>query len=329
MSRVDEALRRAQAMETESAGAASVAETKSIIAEDPLDLPLEPPTLRASGRATSRAEHGPLYRDFNKDPQVRASRRGQAENRRTVGQLLPSLIDRIDRALAQKVVVDANMMATSREQYRRLAASLHHTQRASGLKVVMIASAAPGEGKTLTAANLGLTFSESYKRSVLLVDADLRRPALHKVFGTDNASGLTEGLLAPLDSKLPVRQVSDRLALLQAGQPNSDPMAGLTSERMRRLLDEARELFDWIIIDSPPVALLPDANLLGAMVDGALIVIKAGSTPYELVQRAVEAIGRARILGVVLNRAETVPHGYGYDYYHAYYGAQAEGSTSS
>ena len=86
-------------------------------------------------------------------------------------------------------------------------------------------------------------------------------------------------------------------------------MAGLTSERMRRLIDEAREAFDWVIIDTPPVGLLTDANLLASMVDGAVLVVKAGSTPYDLVKRAVDAIGRERLLGVVLNRADEQPHG--------------------
>jgi capsular exopolysaccharide synthesis family protein len=230
------------------------------------------------------------------------------------------LLERIDGSLAQKIVIDQSMMATSREQYRRLAATLHHAQTATGLKVIMIASAAPAEGKTLTAANLALTFSESYRRNVLLIDADLRRPALHTIFGTDNASGLTEGLTAPTERRLPVRAITERLGLLQAGRPSSDPMAGLTSDRMRRLIVEARESFDWIVIDSPPVGLLPDANLLAAMVDGVVMVVKAGATSYELVNRAIEMVGRARILGVVLNRAEVAPYGYGYDYYNGYYG---------
>ena len=101
-----------------------------------------------------------------------------------------------------------------------------------------------------------------------------------------------------------VRQVSTRLAVLPAGRPSADPMAGLTSERMKRLLDEARQSFDWVILDTPPVMLLPDAHLMASMVDGAVLVVRAGSTPHELVRRAAEAIGRSRILGVVLNRAE-------------------------
>lgn len=233
-----------------------------------------------------------------------------------------SLMERIDAALAEKVVVDTNISAASREQYRRLAATLHHAQRDRGLEVVMITSAVPGEGKTLTAANLALTLSESYRRSVLLVDADLRRPALHSVFRIDNSSGLGEGLVAAEQHRLPVRQVSERLAILPAGHPSADPMAGLTSDRMRRLLEEAREVFDWVIIDTPPVALLPDANLLGSMVDGIAIVVKAGSTSYELVRRAIDAVGRQRILGVVLNRAAGGVHSPGYGAYDHYYGAQ-------
>jgi len=92
---------------------------------------------------------------------------------------------------------------------------------------------------------------------------------------------------------------------------------------MRRLIDEARKSFDWIILDTPPVALLTDASLVSAMTDGAVIVIKAGHTSYELVERAVAALGRERTLGVVLNHAELTLQGSGYygDYYYYYGGA--------
>ncbi|MGH9173523.1 MAG: CpsD/CapB family tyrosine-protein kinase, partial [Vicinamibacterales bacterium] len=210
-----------------------------------------------------------------------------------------------------------------REQYRRLAATLHQAQGASGLKVVMIASAVQREGKTLTATNLALTFSESYQRRVLLIDADLRRPTLHTIFGVDNSSGLSQGLLSPEHHQLPVRDVSPRLAILPAGGPTTDPMAGLTSDRMRRLIEEAREAFDWVIIDTPPVVLLSDANLLGAMVDAAVLVVRAGSTSYDLVNRALAAIGRERVIGVVLNSANGGGHTKGEDsYYHYGYLAQ-------
>src|SRR5262249_7156664 len=147
----------------------------------------------------------------------------------------PMLIDRVTHALAEKIVIDQNMAPVSREQYRRLAAVLHHAQLDGTLAVLMVTSALPSEGKTLTCSNLALTFSESYQRNVLLIDADLRRPGLHNVFGIDNSSGLSDGLAADHEPKIAIRQVSPHLSILPAGSATSDPMARLTSERMRTL----------------------------------------------------------------------------------------------
>lgn len=237
------------------------------------------------------------------------------------------LFERIDARLNEKVVIDQNMSAASREQYRRLAAVLHDAQSTAGLQVVMVASAVAGEGKTLTASNLALTFSESYQKRVLLIDGDLRRPTLHSVFRLDTAFGLADGLVSESETKVMVRQVSNRLAVLPAGRPSSDPMAGLTSDKMRRLLNEARQSFDWVILDTPPVMLLPDAHLMASMVDGAVLVVRAGSTPHELVRRASEAIGRNRIVGVVLNRAEPSGHHDHYQYYGYGYGYGGDGKS--
>lgn len=231
------------------------------------------------------------------------------------------LFERLDATLAQKIVVDRNIMPVSREQYRRLAATLHHAQEDAGVKVVMVASAVVGEGKTLTASNLALTFSESYKRSVLLIDGDFRRPALHVVFNIDAPYGLSEGLMSVVEQKMPLYRVSERLTILPAGKPSSDPMAGLTSGRMRRVIQEAREAFDWVIVDTPPVGLLPDANLLATMVDGAVLVVRANSTPYHQVVRAIDALDRNRLLGVVLNSA-TASTGSHHNYYSYYHGAR-------
>src|SRR4030095_9612182 len=102
-------------------------------------------------------------------------------------------------------------------------------------------------------------------------------------------------------------------------RPTSDPISALTADRMRRLIDEAREVFDWIIIDTPPIRLLTDAWLVSSLADGVILVVKAGTTPYENVTRAVDALGRERLMGVVLNRATENDHRNGYDYY-KYYG---------
>ena len=193
---------------------------------------------------------------------------------------------------------------TSTEQYRRLAGRLHMAQAEHGTRIVMITSAIPGEGKTLTATNLALTLSESYKRQVLLVDADLRRPWVHELFQIPNVSGLNDGLRGEDDRKVPLLRLTDHLTVLTAGRPDRDPMSILSSPRMRRVLQEAARRFEWVLVDTPPVAMLTDAHLLSSLVDAVLLVIESGRTPLAAINTAVESVGRDRILGVVLNRAD-------------------------
>jgi protein-tyrosine kinase len=159
------------------------------------------------------------------------------------------------------------------------------------------------EGKTLTCVNLALTLSESYHRSVLLMDGDLRRPWLHDVFGVPNFSGLNDTSTSP-EVKIPVLQVSEKLSLLTAGRPASDPMRVLSSERMDHVLQEARGRFDWVLLDTPPITLLTDASLLASKADLVVLVVEAGKTSYQVALRAIDVVGRNRLIGVVLNRAQ-------------------------
>ena len=205
---------------------------------------------------------------------------------------------------AGKVVGGAAMDPRSAEQYRRLAAALHQAQVERGINKVMVASAVAGEGKTLTALNLAVTLSESYLRRVVLVDADLRCPRVHELVDSAPTHGLNEALKAPHPKPLTLMTLSSRLSILPAGQADPDPMGQLTGARMAAVLDELSEKFDWVILDTSPVVLLPDANLLAGMVDGAVIVIRAGHTSYDLVDRAIQTLGRKRILGLILNQVD-------------------------
>ncbi len=198
------------------------------------------------------------------------------------------------------------------EQFRRLAATLHHAHRTSGLRSVMITSAAPGDGKTLTAVNLALVLAESYRYNVLLVDADLRRPSISRVVQLSDDSGLSEALRSHTEQKLALVSITPRLTLLPAGQPIANSIEALTSPRMQRILGEATQTFDWVVIDAPPVGPTADARLLTQMVGGTLFVVHAGQTPYPEVQKAIDAIGREHILGVVLNGVELSANDYQY-----------------
>ena len=323
MSRVEEAMRRAAEYAATGLPQADVETAAEPIAPAPVDSALlarEPFPLEMPDRRTpARPAPVPVEGRVAPPPPAETPATESAPPLRLKPNTV-SLLERVDSTLTARVVIGSDISPASREQYRRLGATLHHAQEAQGLKVIMIASALQGEGKTLTATNLALTLSESYQRNVLLIDADLRRPALHTVFGIGIHQGLSEGLSATEGRPLSVRQVSPRLAILPAGRANADPMAGLTSERMRLVISEGKAAFDWVIVDTPPVVLMPDANLLAAMVDGAVLVVKAASTPCELVNRAVTAVGRERILGLVLNRAEPDPHAGNYGDYAYYYG---------
>ena len=227
-----------------------------------------------------------------------------------------------------KVIVGPRADPGLVEQYRRLGAALHHHQLQTGARTLMVTSAAASEGKTLTATNLALTMSHSYERRVLLIDADLRRPSLHEILRLPNSVGLSDSLRHPERALAKYHAITPTLSVFSAGRPDSDPMAGLVSETMNRILIEATEKFDWVIVDTPPVALLPDANLLAAMIDTALLVIGANSTPYPLIRRAIEAIGEQRILGAVLNRMSTAEIVAAYNYYGYGYGAYAYGPSN-
>jgi capsular exopolysaccharide synthesis family protein len=220
----------------------------------------------------------------------------------------------VEPSLASRLVIGPSASPIVAEQFRRLAATLHHAQLVQGTKVVMIASANPGDGKTLTSANLALTLSESYRRDTLLIDADLRRPALHNIFRVPNVSGLNDGLKAGDDARLSALRLTDKLTLLPGGKPVHDPMGGLTSSRMRRILEEAAARYEWVILDTAPLSGLADANVLGAMVDAAILVVRANQTPHQDVVNAIEALGRDRVLGCVLNDAEPM----GDNAYHRY-----------
>ena len=206
-----------------------------------------------------------------------------------------------------KMVLGRHIPAAAVEQDPQARRGVAPRPGAARTKVVMMASTLAGEGKTLTATNLALTLSESYRRRVALIDADLRRPTVHDMFGLPNVSGLNDVLSARGDAACEIFDVSPCLSVLTAGRPNPDPISGLTSERMRRLVAAAAKEFEWVILDTPPVGLLPDAGLLGGMVDTVVLIVAAGRTQYRMVHRTVEAIGRDRIFGVVLNRAATDP----------------------
>jgi protein-tyrosine kinase len=214
------------------------------------------------------------------------------------GFTMPRTVTGLSPDAAARMVTSPNASPQMVGQFRLLGAALHQQPRPSG--VVLLTSAIASEGKTFTAMNLALTLSESFRRRVVLVDADLRRPSIHTLLGQPLENGLSDVLST--GEPRPLRGVTENLAALTAGAAMNDPIPLLTSERLPRVIGQLASVFDWVVIDTPPTGPLPDVGLLAAHADIVLFVIEAGRTPWPVAQRALESISKNRVTGVVLNR---------------------------
>jgi non-specific protein-tyrosine kinase len=193
------------------------------------------------------------------------------------------------------------------EAYRNLAANLQfsHALRSgpnagTPLQVVGITSATASDGKSAVVANLAVALAEA-GRSVIVVDADLRQPGLHTLFGTSGGEGLTSALLN--DGHLPLQDTGiERVRLLASGPPPANPVEALASRRVEQLLARLRAQADFVLVDLAPAAGLADASVLAPRLDGILMVLSAGRTRRDVARRAKEQLVRvdAHVLGVVL-----------------------------
>jgi capsular exopolysaccharide synthesis family protein len=190
------------------------------------------------------------------------------------------------------------------EQYRSLRTRLAHAEGAGALRTVLITSPQKGEGKSLTSANLALTMAQELQRRVVLVEADLRKPSLQHLFGLPPGPGLSEYLAGAVELKDAMRFVPEHnLTLLPAGAAPINPAELLGSIAMRRMLDHLRTRFDRVLLDTPPVLPLADVAILAPLVDGCLMVVRAGYTPKPAIENALRAFDSSRLLGVVLNES--------------------------
>jgi capsular exopolysaccharide synthesis family protein len=190
------------------------------------------------------------------------------------------------------------------EQYRQLRTRLSLAEGASSIRTVLITSPQKGEGKSLTSANLALTMAQELQRRVVLIEADLRKPSLQQLFGLPAGPGLSDYLAGATDLQQAMRFLPDHhLTVIPAGSTPANPAELLGSTAMRRLLDQLRTTFDRVILDTPPVLPLADVAILAPMVDGALMVVRAGYTPKPAIENALRAFDSSRLLGVVLNES--------------------------
>lgn len=211
------------------------------------------------------------------------------------------------------------------EEFRSLRTRLNHLQTLQPIHSVVITSPSPAEGKSFTAANLALAQSHLEGNLTLLCDFDFRRPVLHNLFQMPRSPGATDYLQGKAQLHEVIRRVEGtNLYIMPAGEAVLNPLELLNLAEVKTLMDRLPSVFNWVILDSPPLLFAADANLLSTLVHGLVMVVRLGSTTIEVVTRAIGSLCQNNILGIVVNCAQKSELYSKYTYYHSYYYSKTE-----
>jgi capsular exopolysaccharide synthesis family protein len=207
------------------------------------------------------------------------------------------------------------------EQFRSLRTRVLQAGEREKMNVFVITSSGVGEGKTLTTLNLAWLLAQTEGVRALVIDSDLRQPCATDYMGIDAPSGLSEVLGGQVSLQDAIVRLDPAgLYLLPGGKARDDVAELLSGPTFASVIKEARRMFDYILIDAPPLGIFTDANVLISRADGALLVVRAGKTRYAAIDRLLEQLPRERLLGVVLNRTDEQLEPSSYYYQRRYYG---------
>lgn len=212
-------------------------------------------------------------------------------------------------------IVQKNPKSIAAEAYRSLKTNIQYSSFDKEYKTIVITSSNPGEGKSTTSGNLALTLAEGESR-VLLVDCDMRKPSMHKNFRVTNTYGIADILLQRKKVMDVAHMYNKNLSIITAGKVPPNPAEMLGSKAMSAFLEEMKDHFDYIILDTPPVQAVADAQILSTKVDGTIIVVRAGVTKKEDVHDTVNNLKKvnANIIGTVLHAVDSSKNKYYYYY---------------
>ncbi len=207
------------------------------------------------------------------------------------------------------------------EEFRSIRTRLNHLQSLQPIHVVVVTSPSPAEGKSFAAANLALAESQLAGNNTLLVDFDFRRPVMHNLFQVERSPGATDYLLGDVPLHAAIRKLAGtNLYLMPAGRAVKNPLELLNLREVRTLFSELPKTFNWVILDSPPLLFSADANLLGTLADGTVLVVRIGQTTIDTVQRSMQSLCENNVLGIVVNGARAGELYSKYTYYYSKYG---------
>lgn len=217
-----------------------------------------------------------------------------------------------------RLVAITQPTSTYCEEYRSLRTHVLHKSQRQKLQAIVVASVNPSEGKSVTALNLSWLLAQTDGVKCLIIDSDLRMPSIADYLGIETDKGLSHILTgeATLAESI-IRLEPSGLHILPGGDARTDVAEMISGPKFKEILREAREMFDYVIIDAPPLGIFTDATVLINHADGAMLVVRANRTRYSLIDRLLEPIPRERLLGVVLNQSEEVldESHYNYGYY--------------
>ena len=212
-------------------------------------------------------------------------------------------------------VLEKQPKSVEAESYRILRTNIMYSSFDKKIKRILVTSSEPGEGKSTTSGNLALAFAQDEKK-VILIDCDLRKPSLHKKFRISNNRGLSDVIIDRDKLNKCIQKRTEYLDILTAGKIPPNPSEMLGSQAMSSLLDELSNFYDVIILDSPPVLAVTDAQILSTKVDGTVLVVRAEKTKKDTVLAAKGVLDKvnANILGTVLNGGDKNKDNYYYYY---------------
>ena len=199
------------------------------------------------------------------------------------------------------------------EAYRSLRSNIEYSSFDDEYRAIVVTSSVPGEGKSTTSGNLALSLAQSGNK-VLLVDCDMRKPSIHKKFKISNMSGTAELLLRKESFEDVANFYNENLTIITAGKIPPNPSEMLASRAMTAFIKKMKEEFKYIILDTPPLQAVTDAQVLSTKADGILLVVKAGSTKKDAVLNSVDLIEKVhgKVIGIVLNGVENKKNNYYY-----------------
>jgi polysaccharide biosynthesis transport protein len=217
-----------------------------------------------------------------------------------------------------RLVLHTEPNGPAAERYRLMRLRLHEVRASTNVKTLLITSPAPQEGKSTVALNLAAVLAEKRNQSVLLLEADLRRPSLTSMLGLKLPSGLTQCTKNEVGLQSVIWKVEPLgFHLLPAGKPLDNPAELLTSEWFSDVTAKLVDSFDWIVIDSPPAIPVADALSLKRCADASIIVARADRTQQSAISETIRVLGLDHVLGIILNAMEKLDRGY--DDYYGYY----------